>query len=315
MHPRNRFRPTVVELLEDRTLPSQTGLTVGVLGDSYSDEYQFAPPHRPLARSWVEILAATRGVHFGAFTTQSWEDARLAGFQYDWARDGATSGYVVQDELPGLRAQVAGGQVNTAFLFMGSNDFDSVFNAAATGKVPTDQALAQLNQEEAQLEANFTTTVNTLLAANPNAHVVVSTLFDLNLQPGTSNMLWRPEAQVLLGALSRAIGRYNALVRATAAGNSRVALVDIDGMMSNLVREGGSRGMVPFANIWLNVGGPGDDVHHLFLADRMHFGTVFQGMIANAFVEAVDAAFGAHLVPLTPQQIVRFARRVQAQAA
>ena len=38
---------------------------IGVLGDSYSDEYQFYPPHRSTARNWVEILAATRGVDFG----------------------------------------------------------------------------------------------------------------------------------------------------------------------------------------------------------------------------------------------------------
>jgi hypothetical protein len=317
MHPRHSFRPTVVELLEDRTLPSHGGLpvmSVGVLGDSYSNEYQFAPPHRTQARSWVEILAATRGVRFGAFTTQDWGDARLAGFQFDWARDGATSAYMVQDELPGLRAQVAHGQVNAAWIFIGSNDFNSVFTAAATGNVPVSQALAQLNQEEANLEANLTTTVNTLLAANPNAKVVVSTLFDLSLMPGITNMRWRPEAQVLLDALSQAIQRYNTLVRVTAAGNPRVAVVDIAGMMTQLFQEAGPNGTVPFANARLNLGGPGDEWHHLFLADRMHFGTVFQGMIADAFIAAVDTAFGAHLAHLTPQQILRFARRVQAGA-
>ena len=42
---------------------------IGVLGDSYSDEYQFYPPHRSTARNWVEILAATRGLNFGRFST------------------------------------------------------------------------------------------------------------------------------------------------------------------------------------------------------------------------------------------------------
>ena len=40
---------------------------IGVLGDSYSDEYQFYPPDRRTARNWVEILAATRGLDFGRF--------------------------------------------------------------------------------------------------------------------------------------------------------------------------------------------------------------------------------------------------------
>ena len=33
---------------------------IGVLGDSYSDEYRFYPPDRSTARNWVEILTETR---------------------------------------------------------------------------------------------------------------------------------------------------------------------------------------------------------------------------------------------------------------
>jgi hypothetical protein len=51
----------------------------------------------------------------------------------------------------------------------------------------------------------------------------------------------------------------------------------------------------------------GDDFHHLFLADSIHFGTVFQGMIADAVIGAVDS-LGAHVRPLSLWQIVRFAR-------
>ena len=43
--------------------PAHAGLPVGigVLGDSYSDEYEFYPPDRPTARSWVEILRGDVG--------------------------------------------------------------------------------------------------------------------------------------------------------------------------------------------------------------------------------------------------------------
>ncbi len=34
---------------------------IGVLGDSYSDEYQFYSPDRLTSRNWVEMLAVTRG--------------------------------------------------------------------------------------------------------------------------------------------------------------------------------------------------------------------------------------------------------------
>src|SRR4051812_47403442 len=40
---------------------------IGVLGDSYSDEYRFYPPDRSAARNWVEILAEHRGLDFGPY--------------------------------------------------------------------------------------------------------------------------------------------------------------------------------------------------------------------------------------------------------
>ena len=47
--------------------PADSPAGIGVLGDSYSDEYQFYPPDRSTARNWVEILATTRGLDFGRF--------------------------------------------------------------------------------------------------------------------------------------------------------------------------------------------------------------------------------------------------------
>ena len=38
---------------------------IGVLGDSYSDEYGFYPPDWAMTGNWVEILGATRGLDFG----------------------------------------------------------------------------------------------------------------------------------------------------------------------------------------------------------------------------------------------------------
>ena len=64
---------------------------IGVLGDSYSDEYQFYPPDRSTARNWVEILAATRGLDFGRFDDESRGEPRNRGFAYNWARSDATT--------------------------------------------------------------------------------------------------------------------------------------------------------------------------------------------------------------------------------
>jgi hypothetical protein len=49
----------------------------------------------------------------------------------------------------------------------------------------------------------------------------------------------------------------------------------------------------------------------LFLADGVHLGTIGPSFIADLFAEAIDSTFGAHLAPIGPREVVRFARRVQ----
>src|SRR3954470_13937987 len=97
---------------------------IGVLGDSYSDEYQFYPPHRSTARNWVEILAATRGLNFGRFSTRSRGEPRNQGYEYNWARsDATTDDLIATGQHTGLAAQVARGEVNLVVVFIGGNDF------------------------------------------------------------------------------------------------------------------------------------------------------------------------------------------------
>src|SRR3954468_6540448 len=83
---------------------------IGVLGDSYSDEYQFYPPDRSTARNWVEILAATRRLDFGAFSADRRGEPRNQGYAYNWARsDATTDDLIAAGQHTGLAAQVAGG--------------------------------------------------------------------------------------------------------------------------------------------------------------------------------------------------------------
>src|SRR5947209_1939680 len=97
---------------------------IGVIGDSYSDEYQFYPPDRSTARNWVEILAATRGLDFGAFTRRSRGEPRNQGFAYNWARsDAATDDMIRSGQHTGLAAQVASGKVKLVCMIIGGNDF------------------------------------------------------------------------------------------------------------------------------------------------------------------------------------------------
>jgi hypothetical protein len=324
-----------LEALEDRTVWSRAGIaaavhgaiaptfpvqgrlarpavvTVGALGDSYTDEYRFYPPDRSRARNWVEMLAATHKANFGAFSNASRGEPRDQGFAFNWARSDSTTSDLVANQLPGLASQVARGQVQYAWIFSGGNDFLHPLRAlAAQGitpdRVPGDVAL--LGQIEARAEDNFTTAVRALLAASPSVRLVVATVPGISLLPvvqavASSNS----EARALVGAADLELQKYDGLIRGIAAGSDRVALADLAAEMASLEQGPSS---APFDGARIELATPGDDYHHFFLADGIHTGTVAQGLIADAFIGAIDSKFGARIAPLSPARIVHFAAHV-----
>ncbi len=273
----------------------------GAIGDSFADEYQFEPDRKG-ARNFVEILAATRGLNFGALSQVSLGSPRLQGFENDWALSGATS-----DDLPpqtaGLAQQIASGKVGTAFVFIGGNDFINAVQAPNPGAV-----LPTLPQH---VLTNTLTAIGTLLAANPNAHIVISNLFDVSQLPLTQQAiaagLLTPAEAVQLGQL---ITGYNSALAAQLAGNPQVAIVDLNTQAKGLV----SQPTFQIGGQTIDAFTPGNDFHHLFLADGLHTGTVGQALLANGYIAALDSQFGAGITPLSESEIINFAQSVQAAA-
>jgi phospholipase/lecithinase/hemolysin len=313
MRRRSTLHPVTWDVLEERIVASHAAtpqLTVGALGDSYSDEYRFYPPDLSQARNWVEVLAATRKVEFGAFTTHSRGEPRDQGFAFDWARNGATSSNMIQNQLPGLAAQVAAGQVEYAWIFIGGNDFLYFLRDIENGSIAPAAAPSMLAQVEATAAANFTTAVHTLLSSSPTVRLVIANVPDVSELPIVRLALTvAPQAQPIVAATSQAIAEYNATIASVAAGQSRIALIDLAGQAAELSTIPG--GSVRFGGTTIKLTTAGDNYHDFFLADGLHPGTVGQGIIANDFITAVNGHFGAQIAPLSPAQIVAFARRAQ----
>jgi hypothetical protein len=308
---RREFQPGECQPLEDRALLSWYG-PVGTLGDSYTDEYRFYPPDRVHARNWVEILHATREVRFGHFTTRSLGAPRNQGFADNWAQSNATSNDMIANQLPGLSAQVASGQIKTAWIFIGGNDFTQYLEGLQSGQIPANDAASALVSVETQLETNVNQAVTTLLSASAKVNLVLVTLPDVTLQPYVQQLANNPADQPILNATSQAIDQYNTFLKGLAAGNPRIALIDLAAQAGQISAAAAqNNGMVPFGGTTINLTTPGNDYHNFFLADGIHVGTVAQGIIADDFITAVDTNFGAHIPLLTPTQIVAFAKRVQ----
>ncbi len=322
---RKSFRPTGCEALEERLVMSSATAAhvtptilntplrlgpVGTLGDSYTDEYRFYAPDRSVARNWVEMLHTVRLVNFGPYTTQSRGEPRDQGFAYNWAKSDATSEDMINNQLPGLTAQVANGDIRYASIFIGGNDFLHLIDAVEAGLVAPADIPAALAETTTQLITNTETAVYTLLAANPNVKVAVWTLPSVAILPiSQAAASANPEAAALLEAVGQATTEYNAVVSSLGA-NPRIAVVDLASAVSASLGSA-VNGTIQVAGQTINLVVPGDDYHNFFLADGIHPGTVGQGVIADTFAEAIDNKFDAQLIPITPQEIIRYAQKVQ----
>lgn len=285
---------------------------VGTLGDSYTDEYRFYTPDQSHARNWVEIAGSLRksSLTFGKFSTRSRGEPRDQGYALNWARDNATSTDMVQNQLPGLTAQVKSGQVKYVSIFIGGDDYLALLKAVATGATQPDQAKNALPALEKKLAANLQTAVGTLLAANSHVKIVVFTLPSISELPIVQEAVQQfPQYQGLVDATDRSIQAYNTTIMATASNNSRVAVVDLATQAAQLTSS--PTGTISFGGTSINVKTPGNSYRNFFLADGIHLGTIGQGIIASDFISAINVHFHANVRGLTAQQIVSFAKHVR----
>jgi hypothetical protein len=312
MTARHAFRPTFEGALEVRAVPSRGHAlaTIAALGDSYTDEYRNYPPDRTQARNWLEILAATHRASFGRVVPVVPVGGGRTGhgFADNLARSNATTDVMLHTELPALLGQAAKGGISYVAIFIGGDDFLYFLQHVATGVVARSGASAALAQVESNAEANLRATVGTLLTSDPGLRLAVATVPDVSLLPIVRQYGPAVGLQSVVADVSQAIRTYNSSILRLAAGDSRVAVVDLAATTAPLASAPATE---PFGGATIDLSTPGDDYHHFFLADGIHTGTVAQGLIANAFVSTLDTAFGAGISPLSPTQIVRFARSVQ----
>lgn len=297
------------EALESRVALSRAG-GFGAVGDSLTDEYRFYPPDRSHARNWVETLAQTRDVNFGAYTTRDRAFPRDQGYANNWAVDSATTADVVASQLPGLVGQVASGKVAYASVNMGTDDFllfaQRVANQTLEGRPPINFE-ARLALVASNARANFDRTVDALLAASPKARVIVATTPDIRQIPAVAQYLNIPIARQAADAIAKAQDAYNAHIRGVAEAQPRVALADVASRVVAFSADAApSRS---FGGTRIRLTTTGDEYRDAILADKIHPGTVVQGVIANTVIRAANT-LGAAIRPLSPAQIVRRARFV-----
>ncbi len=140
---------------------------IGIMGDSNSDEYR-ADDARGGAFgdttfNWMEQLVLDRGLNFGRWGT--WGEPRRTGYEYNWARSGATaSSLLTSGQHTGLAQQVAEGKVSLVFVWIGENDFhlsNGTYEEIYSGALND----AAVQAKEEQVVADITKAVDTVLEA------------------------------------------------------------------------------------------------------------------------------------------------------
>jgi phospholipase/lecithinase/hemolysin len=275
---------------------------IGVLGDSYSDEYQFYPPDRSYARNWVEILATARRLDFGRFDASTRGEPRNQGYAFNWARTWATTEDLIRSgQHTGLAAQVARGEVRLVVIFIGGNDFINALKSP--------EPMPALSAALPRALENYRTTVRTILGAGPKTKLVLVTVPDIRHLPEFAEALRERRLSVAVAdACTVALRRYNAQIRSFAASDARMALIDLDLFTRAVTLLRGDYVMV--AGRRLDRRRAGTDLDCLFLADGRHPGTIGQSLMASMFIEVVNAKFSAGVSPLLPNEILEFARSV-----
>ncbi len=299
--PSRPANPPMLEFLEPRRLASKAKplVTIGSLGDSYSDEYRFYPPDRSKAAGWVEQLVNNKRANFGKASAKSRGTPRLQGYANDWALSGATSA-----DLPvqtaGLAQQAAAGQVQFATILIGGNDFLDTLESIA------DPATAQslLTATAQTVVTNIETAIGTLLAASPTLKIAVATLPPVSQLPIVQANATDAQSQAVVQAADAAETAVNAALTAFAASSPRLAIADFATASTGF--DTGSTFKI--GKVKINVTKAGDNPHDLFLADGLHLGTVGQALLANVFINTIDNSFGQTITPLTNQQILKDAR-------
>jgi lysophospholipase L1-like esterase len=292
-----RLRAAVEPLEPRRLFAAATPVVgIGVVGDSFADEYQFYPPDRSTARNFVEQLAEDRGLNFGAFEADGSTrgEPRNAGYAFNWASNGATSSDVIsQGQHTGLATQVAAGEVNYAWVIAGSND---ILNLAAAEDPSA--AVAALGQT---LLANGQTILATLLAADPDLKIVVATIPRLGSLPTVKQAVTGGQVpQSLVDQADVAIDQINVQLRQIAKAQKQVALADV----ATLLEKTLAKKRLRLGRVTVDRETPSNNPHSLFLADGVHAGTIGQGLLANVFLKAMKKEFKVKLKALANAEIL-----------
>jgi lysophospholipase L1-like esterase len=279
---------------------------IGVMGDSNSDEYRAndnrGGKYADTTFSWVEILAQARDLNFGAWG--SWDEPRRDGFEYNWARSGATTeSMITSGQHTGIAQQVADGKVSHVFIYIGTNDFSIV--SGQYQKIYDDSLSdAALQAKVEKIIANMTTAMDAVSQAG-DVKIVIASFHDPGIEPLAKTYFSDANKRQ---RVTNAIQAVNEGIN-IAAEERGISVADVEAYGLQVLAKMDEDGYFEFGGEMINALENGNEPHHLQLGDYVgHPGTIASGMIANElFIKPFNSAYGTHIRSLCEGEILEIA--------
>jgi hypothetical protein len=283
-----------------RPVLAQASSGFGVMGESSSDEFRAddnrGGAYAATTLNWVELLVAHRGLDAGPWGT--WGGSRRTGYEYNWARSGARAADLIsQGQAAGLAQQVAEGRISWALLMIGTNDFGTatytdIYNGTLSG--------AALTAMTDGIVASIAQAVDTVRAAGPVLLLVTNIPTTTQQNTAVQSMFPDPaRRQLVTNAMVAAnTGIQNALAQRD------VPMVNLDGFGGSLFSRMDANGNLNVSGELISLVVSGDEPHHSLLGDNRHAGTVMQGLLANYFLDQLEAAGGPGVPRFTDGELL-----------
>jgi hypothetical protein len=276
------------------------------MGDSNSDEYHAndnrGGKYADTTFSWVELLAQARDLNFGAWG--SWDKPRRDGFEYNWARSGATTrSMIASGQHTGIAQQVASGKVSHVFIWIGANDF-SIVSGQYQKIYDNSLSDAALQTKVEKIIADMTTAMDTVSQAG-DVKIVIASFNDPGISPLVMTYFIDANKRQ---RVTNAIQAVNEGIKIAAAERG-ISVVDGDAYGLQFLAGMDEDGYIEFGGEMINVLEQGNEPHHLQLGDRAgHPGTISSGIFANEiFIKPFNSAYGTQIRSLSEREILEIA--------
>lgn len=276
---------------------------IGIMGDSNSDEYRAdnarGGDYGPTTLNWVEQLVKNRSLNFGSWGT--WGEPRRTGYEYNWARSGATAMSLIESgQHTGLAQQVASGRVSVVVLWIGSNDFhltNGTYEEIYNGSLSDEALQDKINL----LLENIRIALDTVMNAGDVKMIIVD-IGDQSIDPAAAKMYPDP---VRLQRVSNAIKQANTGIQELAAERG-ISLIKSDDFARVFMARLDAQGFLQVGDAKIDFKTRGNDPYHVQLDDSSgHAGTVLSGLFANIIlIEPLKENYGIDIPPLTEDEIL-----------